>query len=384
MECYPAGPLVESLQQRLSPVVVSVDERASMELGDVEVDTWLDTLARYAGFDAVVERFDVAPSTAAIVAVVVFDIVGLNVLRVLSGKPVSFVRNPLSVVIPLTMLFGVIISRDIHRRYQFALKEMHLERRTDSPGLFRALGGNRLRWGLWCVGAAVIYFNGVFLLTVPVIVETDGVAGLIGNFVLNPLVYVPVAVDFLAAFVAVQILLPRRIRNSDFELDFLDPEGLGGLRPVGELVKHTYYYFVIGMVAVALFVYGPWLFGGTFDAPVEPSSFINTLFTVAWLVGAGFVAHALYVFHRFMNEEKRERLHELNEQYRTLAENPYSITEHSIPEERTAEAEEIRNRMDQITSTNEYPATFSMWTQLLIGIVLPKALQMFLAFLSGT
>lgn len=351
-----------------------------MEFQEITVHTWLDRVAISVGFGRVVEwlPIKIAPSTAAVSMGVFIDLVLLSIYQELTGTTPSFVRNPLVVVIPLTVLVGVVISRDIQHRYQSAIREMHIHDRTANPAQFETLCSDRLRWVAFLLGASTIVLNTAVFVTIPVILETGGVAALVGNFLIVPLFYAPVAVDFIVTFFSIQLLLPRRIRRSDFELDFLDPEGLGGLRPIGELIKHTYYYFVIGAVAVALFIYGPWIIEGPVSEPVRPSPIVDGLFTVGWLVGAGSVGHALYVFHRFMNEEKRKRLHELNTQYRELLQNPWNIAEHSIPEGKQEEAEKIQERMIQITSTREYPATFSMWTQLIISIILPKAVQMVL------
>jgi hypothetical protein len=38
-----------------------------------------------------------------------------------------------------------------------------------------------------------------------------------------------------------------------------------------------------------------------------------------------------------------------------------------------------RERLNLVTATREYPATFTMWSQLLVGVMVPKALQMALS-----
>lgn len=43
--------------------------------------------------------------------------------------------------------------------------------------------------------------------------------------------------------------------------------------------------------------------------------------------------------------------------------------------------EETRRRIEYVNSTQEYPTTFTMWIQTLIGLLLPKAIQLALAYL---
>lgn len=347
---------------------------------DVVVRTWLDDVASRVGFGTLAARLPVriAPSTLAVVCGLFIDTVVLQGYKELTGGTATVFRNPFWLAIPVVILSGVWVTRDLTRRYHAALAELHIDSRVTDSDRFYHLVGTRIRWALFVLSATVIVANLVFFVTIPVIVETDGIAGLIGNFGIVPFVYVPVVTDFVATYLGIQVVLPRRLARSEFELDFLDPERLGGLRPLGELVKHSYYYTVSGIVALALFIYGPGLFGDLFSAPVQPSPVVDGLFTVAWLVGAFVVGYAVFVFHRLMHNQKREKLHELNKRYRDLIEQPWDISNHQIPDSKSQEVDDLERRMNRVTSTREYPATFAMWTQLLIGIVLPKGIQLLL------
>ena len=136
---------------------------------------------------------------------------------------------------------------------------------------------------------------------------------------------------------------------------------------------------MVGIIGFALFVYGPWVFSNNFTAPVEPSPVIDAVFTISWLLAVGTLAHALYVFHRFMKRQKREKLFELDQQYRELIDGAWDIAEHEWPEEHSDQIEVLENRMERISNTREYPATFAMWTQLIIAVILPKGIQLLLA-----
>lgn len=52
---------------------------------------------------------------------------------------------------------------------------------------------------------------------------------------------------------------------------------------------------------------------------------------------------------------------------------------YGIDGEEEALVKELEQRTEAVSVTREYPATFSIWTQLLISIVLPKIVQLFLA-----
>lgn len=347
---------------------------------EISVNTWLDTLASLLGVESIIDRlpYDIAPSVLLVWIFMFIDAVVLQVFKELTGGSASVFKNPFWLVIPFGMLAAVYLNRNLQRRYQQALQEMHLSKRHSTKSEFKSLINNRIRWGIFFLGAGLIIANSFYFVGVPVILRNDGIAGLFGNFVIVPFVYVPVATDFIATYIGLQIVLPRRIRNSDMELDFLDPEGVGGLRPVGELVKHSYYYIMLGIIGFVLFIYGPWLFPNNITAPVEPSPLIDAAFTISWLLSVVALAYALYVFHDFMNRQKREKLFELDQEYRELIDGAWNIAEFERPEENSDQLEILEYRMSRITNTREYPATFAMWTQLIIAVILPKGLQLLL------
>lgn len=104
----------------------------------------------------------------------------------------------------------------------------------------------------------------------------------------------------------------------------------------------------------------------------------GTIFTIAWLATIATVAFAVYILHRFLHREKREELEQLELKLRQRMENPWSIQEYQPKEGKENEVDDLRQRINEVSATREYPATFSIWTQLLLSIVIPKALQLFL------
>lgn len=352
-----------------------------MTLQKPTITTWVDELAASIGIDSLIERtdYDIPPSVAAVSLILFIDTVPAQLAKEATGRTATILRNPLWLVIPLAILGALLVTRDLQRRLQMAVQEMHFDKRPTDVDLTEQMISDRLRWSLFLASAALVIINNLVFVTVPVILATDGIPGMIGNFVFTPFVYTPVIIDFVVTFLGIQIVIPRRMKNSNIELDFLDPEGLGGLRPIGELIKHSYYYVMLGIIAFALFVYGPTLFPDTLSAPVTPSPLIDSLFTFAWIAGVAAVGYSLYVFHRFMHQQKRDKLFELDRQYRDLVDHPWEISRHRIPEDTKGEVDRIKSRMDQVTSTKEYPATFAMWTQLIIGLILPKSVQLLLS-----
>ncbi|RLM82126.1 hypothetical protein D3D02_18905, partial [Halobellus sp. Atlit-38R] len=169
-------------------------------------------------------------------------------------------------------------SRSLRRRYHEVTVEMRIRNRTDDPERLTNVIPSWLPWTVFLSVVAVNYVR-LFALGGPVAVYQDAnLAAVIGWTVANP-VWASIATQFFTVYVAVTLIAPRRLRDSDVGVDFLDPEGLGGLRPIGELVKHAYYYVVAGLVAIGLVLYGPAIVGIEW----ERTTATNLIFTTVWL-----------------------------------------------------------------------------------------------------
>lgn len=347
-----------------------------MQVARSEVTTWLDKVASMVGFDrvAAVLPIDISPSMLAVGVGLGIDMFVLQPYQYLVGQTPTISKNPFYILIPITILLTVYVTRSLHLRYQQTLREMQIETRTSDYSQFETLVPDWVRWGFFLLFVTVTLVNMVVFITVSQMLDDGGIALVFGNLVLVPFVNVPVATDAIATYLGIQLVLPRQIEQSDLQLDFLDPEGLGGLRPVGELIKHSYYYTAAAIIGFAVYIYGPTLFDPV-NWGFTPTEVTNALFTVAWVGAAAVLCYALYVFHRFMRAQKRAKLFELDQEFRSLVDGPWEITDHQIPEEKEEQVAQIREQMNQITTTREYPATFAMWSQIIIGLVLPKAVQ---------
>jgi len=80
-----------------------------------------------------------------------------------------------------------------------------------------------------------------------------------------------------------------------------------------------------------------------------------------------------------MRREKRDELWRLERLRQEYIQNPWDIKSFSISEENQDAVDEIEQRMEKVSATREYPATFTIWSQLLLSIVFPKAFQLLLA-----
>ncbi|WP_335999615.1 hypothetical protein [Halorientalis halophila] len=194
------------------------------------------------------------------------------------------------------------------------------------------------------------------------------------NFVLFPFVFLPIVVQFFTVYVTIEFLAPWRLSKSTVGIHFLDPQGVGGMRPLGELIKKAYYYLVVGLVGYALITYAPFV-----DSAWTVSAAAGVIFTAVWVGTVATVAFAVFTLHRLMHREKREEIQRLERQIREHIENPWDVKNYEIPADARDEVEDLRERIERVSATSEYPATFSIWSQLLLSIAIPKAIQLILA-----
>lgn len=345
--------------------------------------TPVDRLVGNAGLDAVTERlpFIDDPLVLYAVTVVVFEVGVLQLLRAFMGYGLSFTNNPLWLLRPPILIGAAVLTGQLHERYDQALAEMTVRDRTDEPELFERLVPPRLAWLFVALGLGFTIPNAIFVIGLPQLYAAGGIFDVLQFLVVVPFGYVPIFAMFLSTYVAIEVVTPRRIAASDLGLYYLDPEGLGGMRPIGELVKLAYYYLLIGLVVFLTALYGPYILGGVFSysAPTPPGTVANLGFTVVWVAAVMTMVYGLFTLHQFMRRQKREKIQELDELAREHVENPWEVDSYEVSDERREAYEDVRSRIDLVSSTKEYPATFTMWAQLVVGVMIPRAVQFVLS-----
>lgn len=319
------------------------------------------------------------PLVAYALLVVINEAVILQIVRVLEGYPPVFFASPLWLLRPLILLGAAVVTRRLHRSYRLAVEEMALSEQIDDASRFEQLVPPKLAWGFVVIGVIFTLSNALFIVGISTLLSWS-IADRIQWLVIVPFGYVPIFAMFLSTYLSIEVIVPHRIDTSDLGLYYYDPENLGGMRPVGELMKHAYYYLLIGLVLYAIALYGPHILQGVFKwetgSALQPGLITNILFTGVWALSVGIMLYGIHRLHQFMHREKRERLKQLDSIARDHIDQPWNVEESSIPED--SEYDDIRSRMELVSSTKEYPATFTMWAQFGVGVLIPKAIQLLL------
>lgn len=230
------------------------------------------------------------------------------------------------------------------------------------------------------IGLLLLFGNHFILLGIPTLLEIQGVVStVLYNFTLQPLVYVPLIIEFGLLYVGIHVFLPRRIVKADLDLFFYDPRNMGGFATVGELLKRSYYLYTAGLVLYFVLIYGVIFLNEYISSPYpEPSSALAVMFTVLWLVGIGSIGYSMYRIHTLMSAKKAREIDRIEERIREKLSDPYDIYNSHLADDE--ELGSIQHRLEQVRATREYPSTFTMWTQIGISVLLPQALQLIVQF----
>jgi hypothetical protein len=331
---------------------------------------WLDRVTRILGFGWLAERIpgDLPPSYLyTIVTVVVSNVLTIS-YSILNNIPLIYRENPYFAIQPL-ILFGAIYgAHTLQTAYHNSMTEMRIHERADDPESLLDPVPSWLPWALFIIGAGLQLARSILDMA------GWGVTDYFANFFIFPFIFVPILVQFFIVYVSIEFFAPWRLSKSDIGIHFLDPQGVGGLRPIGELVKKAYYWIVAGLIGYALITYAPFV-----ESSWTVSAAAGTIFTAVWIVTIASVAFAVFILHRFMNRSKQMELQRLENELRDCIQNPWDIKTYEIPEEKEKQVEKLRERINHVSATSEYPATFSIWSQLLLSIALPKGIQLLLA-----
>lgn len=294
-----------------------------------------------------------------------------------AGKS-SFLTSPNSLAIPAMTFLAIFGSRYIHDSYASAVVDLGIDsEHTDvEASRFEGLVSMRVRTVAYAVALVGYYSFVVFALGVSQLVEISGI-GLVlyAQLVTFPLIIVPALVELAISYLAVHVAVPRRIARSDLGLFFYDPRNLGGFEPVGELLKRSYYIYTAVLLLWFLQTHTPIILAGVLDSPYPaPGPVYQLALTAAWFAGVVTIAYSMYRVHSIMSGHKQRRIRSLEDELKRAVEDPYDAHLTNIDDRERYD--DARENLTQVHQTKTYPTTFTMWSQLLLSVLLPQALNM--------
>ncbi|MFB6113582.1 MAG: hypothetical protein ABEJ58_05705 [Halodesulfurarchaeum sp.] len=302
------------------------------------------------------------------------DFVAVNTYKMMTGYEHILLATPTVIAGPIGIVLAAIGIRYMSANYSDAIEYLHQHNRGPDTdlGSLEQLVSVRTKWVVFGIAAASEYAYLIFVAGIESVVEFEGVAGLVNVLFVHEFGYLPFVAEFAVIFFSIHFLVPKRINDADINLFHYDPRNMGGFAAIGQLLKRSYYLYTAGLLLYLVLIYGPFItsFGKT---PVKPGLTAALFFSAAWLVGLVSIAYSMFRMHQIMAKKKETRIRELEEELNDVIDAPHDINSSAIADQERFE--DVKRRLDQVRSTKVYPATFTMWSQIAISVILPQFLQ---------
>lgn len=299
---------------------------------------------------------------------------------VVTGKS-SFITAPNTLAIPAMTVLGVVGLRYIHDEYASAVvgigvEDKHTNVDEDVQDEFAGLVSFRIRLGAYILALIANYTFIAIVFGASGLIEIGGL-GLVlyAQLVTFPLIIIPILTELAISYVAIHVLLPRRLKKADMGLFFYDPRNLGGFQPIGELLKHSYYIYTAILLLWFLQTHLPLIFTTVLNSPYPgPDPIFQVVLSAFWLVGVVSIGYSMYHVHSLMKSKKEERISTLEDEIKDIVEDPYDATPTNITDDERYES--AQKNLEEVKRTKTYPTTFAMWSQIFLSVLLPQALNM--------
>lgn len=308
-------------------------------------------------------------------AVVVFDAGVLILLGYLLTGREELQPYPVWYALPGGVVIAVWATLSLRRAYVRTARRVPTEEALPADEIFDLLTGWHKRA---TVGAAVILYA---LLTVldPSLFATgvrlDGLAVTLVRVVfVHVAVYLVLVGELAALVVTVHVGVPAVLWLRRPGIDFGDPTGYGGLRPVGRLLVRSSLLTFLGLAAHTFVTFLPALVQTPFG---DPLAFSRLLFPVLWTAAAALYLGSVVAVGRYVAAEKRRMLDDVDAAIRALdpSDAGRSIPRMEPPANHLPELQYRYMQLREIRSTHEYPTDVGRLVELGLAALLPLGIR---------
>ena len=281
--------------------------------------------------------------------------------------------NPAVLIGPVALFVAAIGIRYMSKEYVDAVESLPVDEEGGDTESFREMFSIKTKIAMYIIAVLTIY-AAIIRIGVANILESTATVEFVVNFlIIFQIGFVPFIIEFGLIYLSVHFLIPRRIKKADLNLFYYDPRNMGGFAPVGQLLKRSYYLYTVGLLLFFIVVYVPFLV-----PTMEPAFSLGIIpflfFSGAWLLGVISIGYSMMTMHRIMATKKEKRIQEIEDEIREeIIDNPHDINSSEVTEEE--QLKDLNRRLEQVRGTRVYPATFTMWSQIAISVLLPQALQ---------
>lgn len=368
---------------------------------------WSERVASLLGFDHIADWMG-KPTWGPylLIATIYFiDVPILSTIRYLQTGYHPYLANPASGLIILLAVYAIWATRSLRNRYETTVSELiSLDGQIsgeaigdDGAGL-SVIGRTILRLGtsgvatdersplgtlvtpplkVFAVLAAWGLFVGWILLNPSIqriiLVDEGLLIGGIKYGILIPIVYLTLAAEFFVSYLGIIVLLPLRIRQIGI-VDFQDPLGFGGLRPVGDLIRRASTYYLLGLGG---YVSGIGIGRLLAQAGYTPPIGAVTVAFIAGGITVGIVsfAYPLIVLHGHLKNAKHAKIDEIATEVERGGppDDSNMFPETAVPASMDEGHEYVHLyiKMRKVENTREYPIDISHLQEFILAALVP-------------
>lgn len=211
-----------------------------------------------------------------------------------------------------------------------------------------------------------------------ILVHEGPLIGGIKYGLLLPGVYLPLGAEFFVTYFGIIVLLPLEIRDAGL-VNFQDPHGFGGLRPVGDLIRSASTYYLFGLGGYVAGIGLGFLLG---EAGYVPSvGVVTTGFIVAGIfLGVLLFVYPVLVLHDHMKGAKHEKIQaiaaEVEQHGPPDDQNMFPETKVPTSLEEGNEYVHLYIKLRRVENMREYPIDTTHLQDLVLAVIFPLVAQL--------
>lgn len=342
---------------------------------------FIERLSELFGFDLLANKIpfgNLYPPYLYLATFLFVDFVIINGYQELTGGRHIIRASPTAAVGPIAVILAGIGIKYMSNKYAGVVSKLRVtdtdrDIRPRHISSFKSMVPFRTKVFVYLLSAGALYTHILLNVGINNILAFEGPTALVNRLFVWQIGYLPFVVEFGLLYFSIHFSVPRRIKQANLRLFFYDPRNMGGFAPVGQLLKHSYYLYTFGLLLFFLLTYGPFILdiGDTVTIPgITEAAF----FSLVWFVGILSIGYSMWTVHQIMSSQKEMKIREIEEEIREIIDNPYEINSSSVSDEN--KLDDLQRRLKQVRGTRVYPATFTMWSQIGISVLLPQALQL--------
>ena len=273
------------------------------------------------------------------------------------------------ILVPIALMIGVFAMKRIRSKYSDAINNVGKD-----SGNLEIKSPNRFRIGVYVL-SMLVYLPFIAQNLTQFLASEGQIIGSIKWLIIIPFFYLPIISEFFVIYIHGLFFLPFSIFQQNIDLDFSDPNKLGGMGKVGDsMIFATSFYFIGLALWTGTTIIGP--ITGIKATESGPDSFSIGFFMIAWFVGLLLFFLSLWIIHKHMYTKKQEKIDELMEEIRKSGQDE-EVFPYVNPQERDENIEYMQKyiNLNRVEETKTYPVDINKIWEFSASAFLPIFLQ---------